>query len=122
MEAGNTGLAVIFSLLSALGFASGIVLVRIGTQQVSAPTATFLTVLTGAILVLSIAFALNWSEIKALSPTTFGWFTLMGAIAYPVARVLRNTAITLIGASRAAPMTSLQPIFALALGVALGIV
>jgi hypothetical protein len=31
-------------------------------------------------------------------------------MAYPGARVLNNTAITLIGASRAAPMASLQPV------------
>ena len=112
-------LAVAFAFLAALGFSSGYVLIRVGTQRVSAPTATFLGVFTGAVLVTGLAFALNLQEIKVLEPIAFAWFALMGAIAYPVARVLNNTAITMVGASRAAPMSSLQPLFALALGISL---
>jgi len=41
----------------------------------------------------------------------------MGAMAYPVARLVRNKAISLIGAARATPMYALQPVFALALGI-----
>ncbi len=115
----NYALAVVFSFLAALGFGSGAILIRLGTQQLSAPTATFFTVLTGAVLVLGLALALDLPEIRALTPAAFGWFALMGAMAYPVARVLNNTAITMVGASRAAPMASLQPIFAFGLGVAL---
>jgi probable blue pigment (indigoidine) exporter len=50
---------------------------------------------------------------------TIGWFALMGAMAYPLARVLVNAAITMVGAPRAASMNSLQPVFALGLAVAL---
>jgi drug/metabolite transporter (DMT)-like permease len=114
----NSGLAIVFAFLAALGFASGNILVRIGTQQVSAPTATFFTVLTGAILVLGLAFAFNLPDIKALPPVAYGWFALMGAMAYLVARVFNNMAITMIGAARAVPMASLQPAFAFGLGVA----
>ena len=112
-------LAVAFAFLAALGFSSGYVLIRVGTQRVSAPTATFFGVFTGAVLVTVVAFVLNLPEIKVLEPVAFAWFALMGAMAYPVARVLNNTAITMVGASRAAPMSSLQPLFALALGISL---
>ena len=112
-------LAVAFAFLAALGFSSGYVLIRVGTQQVSAPTATFFGVFTGAVLVTVLAFALNLQEIMVLEPTAFAWFALMGAMAYPLARVLNNTAITMVGVSRAAPVSSLQPLFALALGISL---
>ena len=92
---------------------------RVGLQRVSAPTATFFTVFTGAILVASLAFALNLPDIIALSPVAFGWFALMGAMAYPLARVLVNAAITMVGAPRASSMNSFQPVFALGLAVAL---
>jgi hypothetical protein len=36
-------------------------LIRLGTQRVSAPTATFFTVLTGAVLVLGLAKD-NWAR------------------------------------------------------------
>jgi drug/metabolite transporter (DMT)-like permease len=41
----------------------------------------------------------------------------MGAIAYPLARVLNNYAIGMIGVARAAPVVSLQSIFVLGLGM-----
>src|SRR5918992_1234662 len=116
---GESTLAVVFAFLAALGFASGNILVRIGAQRVSAPTATFFTVLTGAILVVGLAFPFTLPYIMPLPPVAYGWFALMGAMAYLVARVLNNTAITMIGASRAVPMASLQPAFAFGLGVAL---
>ena len=91
----------------------------VGLQRVSAPTATFFTVFTGAILVASLAFAINLPDIIALPPVAFGWFALMGAMAYPLARVLVNAAITMVGASRTSSMNSFQPVFALGLAVAL---
>lgn len=112
-------LAVAFSFLAALGFASGYCLIRVATQRVSAPTATFFTVLTGAILIMALALAADLPEIKALDPVTLAWFALMGAMAYPFARVLNNTAITMVGASRSSPVASLQPVFAFGLAIAL---
>ncbi|MFQ6027375.1 MAG: DMT family transporter [Dehalococcoidia bacterium] len=113
-----SSLAIVFAFVAASGFAVGTILIRIGMQQVAAATATFFTVLVGAVLVLSLALAFNLPDIKTLPPVAFAWFALMGAMAYPVARVVNNKAIALIGASRATPMASLQPVFALALGIA----
>ena len=112
-------LAVAFSFLAALGFASGYCLIRVATQRISAPTATFFTVVTGAILIMAMALAVDLPEIKALKPATLGWFALMGAMAYPFARVLNNMAITMVGASRSSPLASLQPVFVFGLGMAL---
>ncbi len=112
-------LAISFALLSALGFACGNVFIRVGLERVAPRAATFITVLTGALLLTAMAFALNFSEIRGLQLSTIGWFALMGLIAYPLARVLQNTAIELVGASRAAPMASIQPLVAFILGMLL---
>ena len=72
---------------------------RIGTQHVSPPTATFFTVVVGAVWVCGTAFAVNFDEIKALPPVAYGWITIMGILAYPVARVLQNSAISMVGAA-----------------------
>jgi drug/metabolite transporter (DMT)-like permease len=111
-------LAIVFALLSALGFGSGNILMRIGTQRLSAPTATFFAVFSGAVVLVCLAFVLDLPGIIALPPVAWAWFALMGAMAYPLARVLINSSITMVGASRAAPMSSFQPIFALGLGMA----
>ena len=52
-------IAVVFSFLAALGFSCGYALIRVGTQRVSAPTATFFTVITGAVLISILALILN---------------------------------------------------------------
>ena len=110
-------LAIAFALLSALGFACGNVFIRMGIERVTPRAATFWPVLTGAVLLISMAFALNFSEIKSLKLSTVGWFALMGLMAYPLARVLQNTAINMVGAARAVPMASVQPLVAFMLGL-----
>ncbi len=99
-----------------MGFASGSVLMRVGTQHVAPPVATFYTVLVGAVLVTSIAFSVNFDEIKTLPLEVYGWITVMGILAYCVARVLHNTAIRMVGAARSVPMISIQPLMAFAIG------
>ena len=75
-------IAVGLALLSAFGFASGSILMRIATQYVSPPTATFFTVLVGAVMVSAVAFAVNFDEIKSLPLAAYGWIALMGVLAY----------------------------------------
>ncbi|MCH8282658.1 MAG: DMT family transporter, partial [Chloroflexi bacterium] len=111
-------LAIVFAFLASFGFASGGILIRIGTQRISAPTATFFTLVSGDVLILGLAFALRTPEILDLPPVAYGWFALMGLLAYPLARVLGNYAITMVGTSRAAPVNSIQPVFALGLAMA----
>lgn len=108
--------AVILAFVSAFGFATGSVLMRVGTQHVAPPVATFYTVLVGAVLITSIAFAVNFDEIKTLPLEVYGWITVMGILAYCVARVLHNTAIRMVGAARSVPMISVQPLLAFAIG------
>ena len=107
---------VVLAFVSALGFASGSVLMRVGTQHVAPPVATFYTVLVGAVLISGIAFTVNFDDIKMLPLEVYGWITVMGILAYCVARVLHNTALQMVGAARTVPMISLQPLMAFAIG------
>ncbi|MCI0830579.1 MAG: DMT family transporter [Chloroflexi bacterium] len=111
--------AVAFAFLAACGFASGNVLVRVGTQKVPPPTAALLTVLSSVALVAGLALALRLDEIGSLSLEAMGWILVMGIMAYPMARVLLVTAISMVGAARAVTMSGVQPVIAFALGVIL---
>ena len=111
--------AVAFAFLAACGFASGNVLVRVGTQKVPAPTAALLTVFSGAVLVGGLALVLNLEEITSLSIEAMGWILVLGIMGYPMARLFIITAISMVGATRAVPMAGLQPVIAFILGVIL---
>ena len=111
--------AIGLALLSALGFAGGSILIRLGVQQVYPPAATFIGVVAGAVLICSIAFSVNLPEIKRLSLVNLGWITLMGILAYPMARVFMHSAIAIVGATRSLPVSSVQPLIAFAIAVAL---
>ncbi|MDA1129014.1 MAG: DMT family transporter [Chloroflexi bacterium] len=112
-------LAVAFAILASCGFASGNILVGVGTQQVPAPTATLLTVLSGMVLVVGLGLILNLDDIKDLSPTAMGWIVVMGIMGYPMARLFMVTGISMVGATRAVPMAGIQPIIAFTLGILL---
>ena len=111
--------AIAFAFLSACGFASGNVLIRVGTQRVPPPTAALLTVLSSMILVVGLGLVLNLDEYRSLSLTAMGWILVMGIMGYPVARVLLITAISMVGAARAVTMSGIQPVIAFTLGVLL---
>ena len=109
--------AIAFAFLAASGFACGNILVRVGTQRVPAPTAALLTVLSSLVLVLGLGLVLKLDEIRSLSPTAMGWIVVLGIMAYPMARVLVTTAISMVGAARAVTMSAIQPVIAFTLGV-----
>ena len=116
---GPVAVAIAFAFLSAGGFACGNILIRVGTQRVPAPTAALLTVLSSMVLVVGLGLALNLDEIRSISPTAMGWILVMGIMAYPMARVLVATAISMVGAARAVTMSAIQPVIAFTLGVLL---
>ncbi len=109
------GLAIAFALLGALGFSSGLIMVRIATQWIAPATATFYGVLSGAVVVQALAWSIHWSKADALSWPILGWLVIIAALAYPIARVFNYTAVSMVGASRATPMGAIQPLFALVL-------
>jgi len=51
----DSNLAFLFAFITVTGFASAAILIRIGVEQVSVATATFFTVLVGAVMVLGTA-------------------------------------------------------------------
>ncbi len=76
-------LALAFAFMAALGFGSGSVLIRVGTQRVSAPTATLFAVTTSALVAVVPALVVHSTDMVGLPWRTYAWFVLMGAMAYP---------------------------------------
>ena len=106
-------LAVAFAFIASLGFGSGSVLIRLGAQALPSQAVTFFAVGTGAVLATVLALIFNLSDMDDLPLIAYGWFAVLAFMGYPVARLLNYTAISMIGATRAAPMDALRPVFAL---------
>jgi len=68
-------------------------------------------------LVLGLALILRYEDIFSLSLEAMGWILVMGIMGYPMARLFIITAISMVGATRAVPMSGLQPVITFALGV-----
>ena len=110
-------IAILLAFGSAAGFGTGNIFIRRGTQCLSGPTATTFAVISSSLVAFIPALIGNASEIVTQSWEAYAWFALMGAMSYPFARVLNNTAISMVGASGAGPFASLQPVFVFILGM-----
>ena len=108
----------VFAFLSALGFGSGQVLVRIATQQLPVPLVALLAVSTATLLNLCLALVLDFQGVKALSLEPILWLGFIGGLAVVGGRLLNFNAINMVGATRAAPFSSSSPVFAAALAIA----
>ncbi len=110
-------LAIAFALAASVGFGTGSVLIRVGTQHVSSPVATTLAVATGAVVSTTLALIFDFAELKHLPAIAFAWFFVLAVMGYPLGRLLNYTSISMIGAARTAPIDSLRPIFAMGLAI-----
>ena len=110
-------LAVFLSVLSAIGFGTTIILVRLGLQRVPPTFAVFISLCTGFLLTSLVVLALHFQDIFELTPRTFLWFTFYAIITFPLARLSNFTAISLAGASRTAPLLAISPILSTVLAL-----
>ena len=110
-------LAVFLSVLSAIGFGTTIILVRLGLQRVPPTFAVFISLCTGFLLTFLVVLALHFQDIFELTPRAFLWFTFYAIITFPLARLSNFTAISLAGASRTAPLLAISPILSTVLAL-----
>ena len=111
--------AIGLALASALGFGFNALFVRLATQRLTVPVTAFFAAATGALIATAAALIFNFGDIWQLTPIAFAWLALLASIQVLLARMLSFTAISMIGASRSAPIVSASPIFSAALAIAL---
>lgn len=103
--------AEFFALTAALGWAIEAILVRKGAQYASVSLAALMSFSVTALLL----WAVNWWSFPLsllYSPATF-YFILGGLIQPAFVRFLHYTGIVRLGASRAGPVRSIAPLFAI---------
>lgn len=110
-------LAVLLSVLSAIGFGTTIVLARLGLQRVPPTFAVFVSLCSGFLLTFLVVLAFHFRDVFELTPRAFLWFTFYAIITFPLARLSNYIAISLAGASRTAPLLAISPILSTVLAL-----
>lgn len=113
-------LGAALALSAALGFGASAVFVRMGIQYVRPTTGTFISLLVGIAITLTLAIVFHFDDILALSGIAFAWFLLTGTLNFPLGRLLNFTSVGKLGAARSAPIVGASPFFAAILGVTVG--
>jgi DME family drug/metabolite transporter len=108
-------LAEITAILSAMGWASDSVLVRLGLRQSN--------IFAAMLVSFSVSIACMWSYLIAttslefLSSQAMIYFVISGCVQPLLARALFYEGITRIGVARAGPLRGTEPLFATIIGV-----
>ena len=111
--------AIVLALAAALSFGFDTFFVRLATQRLTVLSTAFFATVTGSLIATAAAFIFNFGDIWQLAPIAFAWFALLAGVHHLLARMLNYTAISMIGASRSAPIAATAPIFSAALAIAL---
>ncbi len=114
-------LAVLVAFVATFGFAASAIFTRLGLQRISPTTGVFVSLCTGALVVLVLVFTTQTANVRSLTPIAFLWCLIFAIVTFPLARLLSYTAIQLAGASRSTPMLAVSPVFATVIAmIALG--
>ncbi len=113
----DTSLAVLFSLANAVTVSTFSLFVRRGERHANAVTGVLIGLLV-SLPVMAAATAWLW-EPGWWNPWAFALFAAAGVVGPSLGRVLYFQAIHRLGVARAVPLTSIMPLVAAVMGVAL---
>jgi drug/metabolite transporter (DMT)-like permease len=111
VTAGVSPLGVGLALLGAIGLAVSAVAIRLGTREGSSSDALLVILTTNALVFVPLGTVTYW-ETGTLTVASAAAFAATGLIGTLLARQLYYASIERIGASRAEPIKSTQPLFA----------
>ena len=110
-------LGVVFALLAATCWGFSAILVRLGLQHLRPTTGTWVSMIPGILMVMTLALVFNLDDITTLAGVAFFWFALSGLFNFALGRFLNTLSIQLAGVARATPLFSTAPFFATILAV-----
>ena len=105
-------IGILLAFCAAVSWATGAILVRIGLQHLRSTTGTVISLISGLIMVMTLAVIFHWESITRLPSEMFLWFFLSGLLTFPLGRFLNYSAVQRIGVGRAMPIMGIAPLFA----------
>ena len=113
-------MGLILAISAACGFGVSVVLARIGMRYARPTSVAVVSTISGMIVVLTIAFLVNWDKIISLSFSVIPILVLCGILNFVLGRLLSYTGISLSGVSKTAPIVGIAPIFSLIFAISIG--
>ena len=110
-------LGAILAGLAAASWAAGAVVARLGMRTMGSTSGTFISLVSGFVVVLAIALAMDFRAMFSISLATLGMFAVLGSIQFPVGRFLSYNGIRLAGVAPASAILGSSPIVAASLAL-----
>jgi len=110
-------LEIILAIVASFCWGTATIFSRLGLQNIKAAMGTLISMLTGILLVSLLALVINFEDVVHISPAAILWFSLIGIINFVLGRQFSYLSISYIGATKAAPIFSASPFFAIILAV-----
>ena len=108
---------ILLAVMAASCWGCSAVLVRIGLQYLRPTTGTWMSLIPGVLLIMSLAVIFNFREITTLAIMAFAWFALGGLFNFAFGRLLNTVSIQLVGVTRATPLFNTAALFATILAI-----
>ena len=110
-------LAVAFALGAAISWAMSAVLVRMGLRYMPATLGTFLSLLSGVVLMTAVVALFQREQVGDITLAAVGIFAAVGVFNFVFGRYFNFLSISHLGVARATPITASTPLFAAVLAV-----
>jgi len=111
-------LGVLLAITAACCWSITAILVRLGLQSgIRTSTGTLISMFSSLLLLGTLALVLNYDDVVKLVPLTLLWFGLIGIVNYVMGRQFNYQAISRIGVTKASPLFSSAPLFAMILAL-----
>lgn len=111
-------LGIVLSISAAFCWSIGAMLTRLGLKSgMATSTATLISTLGSLPLLTALALSVNFDDLVKLSPLAILWFVIVGIVNYVMARQFSFISIKHIGVTKATPLFSSSPVFAMTLAV-----
>lgn len=110
-------LAVAFALGAAVSWALSAIFVRLGLRYMPATLGTFLSLLSGVVLMGMIIAAFQREQAGEITLAAIGIFAAVGLFNFVFGRYFNFLSISHLGVARATPITASTPLFAAIMAV-----
>ena len=111
--------AVAFALGAAVSWALNAIFVRLGLRFMPATLGTFLSLLSGVVLMVLVVALFQREQLGDLTWAAIGIFAAVGVFNFVLGRYLNFLSISHLGVARATPITASTPLFAAIMAVLL---